>query len=166
KQIEIDPLSGPTASFTWTPLSPIYNKTVTFDASSSASGWNGTIHPAIAIYSWNFGDNSTINETSPTAFHVFSQPGNYTVTLTVTDEAGQVDTISREIEVRSVIWDLNGDGKTDMRDIAIVAKAFGTQPGDENWNPDADITGPEGEPDGKVDMRDIALVASHFGEEY
>ncbi len=57
-------------------------------------------------------------------------------------------------------------GKIDMRDVAKAARAFGTQPGDELWDPEADITGPDGYPDGKVDMRDVALVAKHFGEEY
>jgi len=64
------------------------------------------------------------------------------------------------------IYDINGDGKVDIKDIAIVAKAFGSEPGDPNWNPQADITGPTGEPDGKVDIRDIALVARHYGETY
>jgi hypothetical protein len=72
------------------------------------------------------------------------------------------------VEITSVrsIFDLSGDGSghVDMRDVAIVARAFGSTPGSPNWNPLADITGPNGVPDGKVDMRDVALVAKHFGE--
>jgi len=64
-----------------------------------------------------------------------------------------------------LLGDLHRDGKIDMRDVAIVAKAFNTQPGDPNWNPNADLTGPEGVPDGKVDMRDVAVVAKAFGTE-
>jgi hypothetical protein len=59
-------------------------------------------------------------------------------------------------------WDINNDGTTDIRDIAIVALAFGSYDGDPahpRWNPDADLNG-----DGVVDIRDIALVAMHFGE--
>jgi PKD repeat protein len=159
------PISGPQANFTWTPTSPTFNKTVTFDASSSLPGWNGTTHPAIVNYIWDFGDGNSTSTVNSIIYHQFSQPGNYTVILTIIDETGQNDTISKVIEVRAVPWDINGDGIIDMRDIAIVAKAFGTVPGDPEWNPDADITGPDGEPDGTVDMRDIALVASHFGEE-
>ena len=59
----------------------------------------------------------------------------------------------------AVIGDVNGDGKVDMQDIGIVARAFGTSPGAPRWNPAADVNG-----DGTVDMRDIALVASHFGQ--
>lgn len=56
-------------------------------------------------------------------------------------------------------YDLNEDGRVDMADIAIVARAFGTREGDPRWDPRADITG-----DGYVNMRDVAIVASHFGE--
>ena len=54
--------------------------------------------------------------------------------------------------------DLNHDGKIDMKDIAAVAKAFGTHPGDPLWNPAADLN-----LDGKVDMKDVATVAKAFG---
>jgi len=55
------------------------------------------------------------------------------------------------------------DGKTDIRDIALVAKFFGqfVPPAP----PTCDLTGPTpGVPDGKVDIRDIAFVAKHFGQ--
>jgi hypothetical protein len=69
-----------------------------------------------------------------------------------------------EIKVlTTIIGDLNGDRNVDMRDVAIVARAFGTILGDTRWDPRADINGPNGYPDGKVDMRDIALVAREFG---
>jgi hypothetical protein len=60
--------------------------------------------------------------------------------------------------------DLNQDGRVDMRDVGIVARAFGSYPGHERWNIDADITGSGGEPDNRVDMRDIGLVARNFGQ--
>jgi parallel beta-helix repeat protein len=63
--------------------------------------------------------------------------------------------------------DINHDLKIDMKDVATVAKAFGTSPGDPKWNPSADITGTVPlVPDGKVDMRDIGLVAKNFGKKY
>jgi len=54
--------------------------------------------------------------------------------------------------------DLNHDGKIDMKDIAPVAKAFSTRPGDPLWNPAADLDN-----SGKVDMKDVAIVAKAFG---
>ena len=63
--------------------------------------------------------------------------------------------------------DINHDLKVDMKDIASVARAFGTIPGDPKWDPRADITGTVPlVPDGRVDMRDIGLVAKNFGKKY
>jgi PKD repeat protein len=64
-----------------------------------------------------------------------------------------------------ILGDINGDNKVDFKDIGIAAKAFGSYPGHERWNPDADITGPKYlTPDGTVDMRDIALISRNFGK--
>lgn len=49
---------------------------------------------------------------------------------------------------------LNGDGKVDMKDMVIVAKAFGSHPSHPRWNIAADLN-----QDGKVDMKDILLVS-------
>jgi hypothetical protein len=57
-------------------------------------------------------------------------------------------------------YDLNGDHFIDMSDIVIVARAYGTAPGDKLWNPIADVNH-----DGFVDMSDIALVAVHYGQD-
>ncbi len=63
-----------------------------------------------------------------------------------------------------LIGDMNSDGKIDITDVATVAKAFGTQPGNPRWNPAADLSGPTPlVPDGKVDISDVALVAKEFG---
>jgi hypothetical protein len=70
----------------------------------------------------------------------------------------------------NVYWnpcDINHDLKIDMKDIGASARAFGASPSDTDWNPHADITGPEHiVPDSKVDMRDIGLIARNFGETY
>jgi hypothetical protein len=64
--------------------------------------------------------------------------------------------------------DVNGDGRVDMKDIGIVAAAFGSygpnhlypgSPPSPRWNPDADING-----DGKVNMLDVAYTAQNFGK--
>jgi uncharacterized protein (DUF2141 family) len=53
--------------------------------------------------------------------------------------------------------DVNGDGKVDMKDIGLVAKAFGSTESRARWNPAADVNG-----DGIVNMFDLGLVARDF----
>jgi LEA14-like dessication related protein len=61
----------------------------------------------------------------------------------------------------SISGDVNGDFKVDGKDVAVVAKAYNTKPGDLLWNPNADING-----DDKVDGKDIAIVAKYYNTHY
>jgi hypothetical protein len=54
--------------------------------------------------------------------------------------------------------DLNGDGRIDITDIAIVGRAYGKSSIDPDYNSKADIDG-----NGVVDIRDITIVAVEFG---
>lgn len=79
---------------------------------------------------------------------------------------GEIDTADNVYinGIINVIWmvpDVNGDGRIDMRDIAVAAKAFGTFPGNPRWNPWVDFN-----QDGKIDMKDIATSAVIFGATY
>ena len=82
----------------------------------------------------------------------------YTFTAVTTTPAGSTTLYAGNITVR-IIGDVNGDGRVDLRDIALVARAFGATPTSPNWNPAADING-----DGIINMQDITLVARHFGQ--
>jgi hypothetical protein len=76
----------------------------------------------------------------------------------------RTDTTSTIIQVLNATatpWDVNGDGKVDIKDILIVAKAYGSNPGDPNYDPRADVNG-----DSKIDIKDILIVAKHYGEIY
>ncbi|MFQ5999166.1 MAG: CARDB domain-containing protein [Candidatus Bathyarchaeia archaeon] len=78
----------------------------------------------------------------------------------VTGEAEIYDnTLIGTIKVR-LNGDIDGNGEVDIVDVVIVALAFGSKPGDLNWNPEADIK-PEWD---LIDIVDIVAVAIHFGD--
>jgi hypothetical protein len=54
--------------------------------------------------------------------------------------------------------DVNGDGTVDVLDLLLISKAFGTMPGDPNYNMYADINR-----DGSIDVLDMILVSLHMG---
>jgi hypothetical protein len=55
--------------------------------------------------------------------------------------------------------DLNGDSSVGLTDLVILAKAWGSKPGDPNWNPNADING-----DGSIGLIDLVIMAQHYGQ--
>jgi hypothetical protein len=60
------------------------------------------------------------------------------------------------------IWmkaDLNFDGVVNILDISIVARAFGTRPGDPSWNETADL-----DKNGTVNIIDVTMVARDYGK--
>jgi PKD repeat protein len=62
-----------------------------FDGSASSD-----VEGAIASYAWNFGDGSAI-ASGATASHSYTANGTYTVTLTVTDGAGQTAQVAHTV---------------------------------------------------------------------
>jgi len=66
---------------------------VAFDGSQS-SDEDGTI----VSYGWDFGDGGT--GSGVTVTHTYNEPGNYQVTLTVTDDDGTQDTCDKEIVIK------------------------------------------------------------------
>jgi uncharacterized repeat protein (TIGR02543 family) len=83
----------------------------------------------------------------------------YTLAAVATIPTGSNTFIGGNITVR-LLGDVNGDGRVNLIDIAIAAKAFGSTPSSPRWNLAADING-----DGIVDMKDLALIARNIGEQ-
>ena len=86
---------------------------------------------------------------SDTAISTSVPTGATSGTLTVTTPLGTA-TSSPAFMIKT--RDFNGDGITDVLDLAILVRAFGSSPSNAHWNPAADLTG-----DGVVDDLDLAL---------
>lgn len=89
---------------------------------------------------------------------------NYNITATVKAtyfDKNITDNVN-ECYIRiNIMGDVNSDDKVDMKDVAVLAKAFGSFPGHKRWCSIADING-----DNKIDIFDIALACRNFGKTY
>jgi Tol biopolymer transport system component/PKD repeat protein len=98
---EIEP-NAPSASFISSPDSPEVGETVSFDASGSSDP-NGSI----VSYDWDFGDGNTGE--GVTATHSYGSEDTYTVTLTIADNDGLMDTETKTITVRPLGSEVEDD---------------------------------------------------------
>jgi hypothetical protein len=86
----------PVAYFTWVPPEPTAGQPITFDASNS-SDQDGVI----TQYEWDWNNDGQYEEGFPTpmATHSWSDAGNYSVTMRVTDDDGATSTITKTVTV-------------------------------------------------------------------
>jgi len=82
----------PVANFSYTPESPYTGEAITFNASTSFDS-----DGSIVNYYWDFGDQT--NGTGLTTTHVYNDDGTYPVNLTVTDDQGLTDTVTKDVTV-------------------------------------------------------------------
>jgi PKD repeat protein len=82
KSIEVGSGTAPTATFVVSPAAPTVNQAVFFNAASSTA----TPPRQITNYQWDFGDGK--GGGGSVTSHKYTKAGSYTVTLTVTDDAG------------------------------------------------------------------------------
>jgi PKD repeat protein len=167
KPVIVYPEFGPTADFSWDPSQPYNGTTITFNATLSTLGWSAQTKQFSPIiqYMWNFSDGTQNTTSNAIITHIYAQPGNYTVKLTVMDAVGRTNTNSKVIEIINYTtpafpWDVNGDGYVGIDDIFMVALHFGEEPENPNWDPRCDINS-----DLYIGVDDIFAVAIHFGEE-
>src|SRR5262249_29292558 len=70
-----------------------------------------------ATYGWSFGDGTSASLTTTSTVHAYTKAGSYTVTLTVTDNAGASTVTSRRINPISLSargYTQNGQQKVDL----------------------------------------------------
>jgi PKD repeat protein len=83
----------PSAVFTFSPTPVLVNEAVFFNASGSRPAIGRTI----VKYDWDFGKGTT--GSGVTTSKIYDAVGSYTVTLTVTDDAGTIATFSQAVAV-------------------------------------------------------------------
>ena len=94
--------TGGTPVFSQTPTAAFTFSNLCTKPNTSFVDISTTPNVAITNWLWNFGDpGSGVNNTSATdnPFHQFSTPGNYTVTLTVTDDTDSTNTTSQSLTI-------------------------------------------------------------------
>ena len=89
--------------------------------------------------------------------------GKYIVSAFAEPVLGEIDTGDNMLAdgwiAVTIPGDVNGDFVCDGKDIAIIARAYGTTPDKPLWNPNADING-----DLRVDGKELAIAAKNFGQ--
>ena len=93
KTVTIGQGALPIATIVTSPASPIVGQAVNFNGSTSRPAPGRTIRS----YDWDFGDGTTGGGAN--VQHAYAVTGNYTVVLTVTDDAGRVATATTTITV-------------------------------------------------------------------
>jgi hypothetical protein len=78
----------------------------------------------------------------------------------ITDAAADVphDKTDGLYRYRPIQGDMDSDGKVTIIDLAIVARAYGTKPGDPKWNELADLNH-----DNIINILDLIPVARNYG---
>jgi penicillin-binding protein 1A len=84
----------PTAAFSWAPASPASGATIHFDASASSD--DGTI----VKWLWEFGDGAKDSTSGKAANHAYAAPGDYNVTLWITDDGGTTVSLTKSIKIK------------------------------------------------------------------
>jgi hypothetical protein len=120
--------------------------------------WEQHIQPNQTIHKnaqWNFflWDPNTGKRTPP-------PPGTYSILgVFVGVPSGIGDILTYGVRIELVLPDINHDRIVNIIDVAIAARAFGSKPGDDRWNADADI-----QEDGIVDIIDLSIIVRSYGK--
>jgi len=61
-----------------------------------------------------------------------------------------------------IVGDINHDGQVDLYDVTIVFVAYGSKPGQKNWNPLADVA----EPYDHINLYDAVTVCTNYGKKW
>ncbi|MGB9694215.1 MAG: dockerin type I domain-containing protein [Fervidobacterium sp.] len=154
----------PVTSINWGVLSPGDNKNITLYTRNED---NANTILTISPINWNPEEAREFLTLSCTQNNTTIEPQKtikITLTLQIKQNTRNIQDFSFDIifegKTREFLpTDLNKDGIVDLMDIVILASAYGSKPGDPNWNEIADIN-----KDGRVDMKDLMAVILDYGK--
>jgi hypothetical protein len=90
--------------------------------------------------------------------------GNYTITAYASPVTNETNTANNQLSAWvfvTIRGDINGDKIVNGEDAVKMGTSFGSRPGGEKWNNDADLNN-----DSYVNMKDIILLGRHFGQSW
>jgi len=93
-EVTTSSLQPPIADFVYSPETPFVGDSIAFDGSDSFD-FDGQI----TGYAWDFNADGTSDASGAIAMRTFPAAGRYDVTLTVTDDGGNADSITRTLDV-------------------------------------------------------------------
>jgi hypothetical protein len=91
--------------------------------------------------------------------------GNYTLSAVADTVPGETpddaadNTFNDGVIYVGIPGDVDGNHKVEIKDILIVAKAYGANPQSPNWNPNPDV-----DCNDKVEIKDILITAKNYGK--
>jgi hypothetical protein len=143
--------------------------TTIFNYGSNAESFNVTVYANttiigtfINVTSLASGDNTIISLIWNTTDFAY---GSYHVSAyawTVSVETDMEDNnFTCGVVNVTIPGDVDDNGVVNMGDVMTLLYAFGSTPGQPNWNPNCDIEG-----NGRIDMGDIVIALRNFGQHY
>jgi DNA/RNA endonuclease G (NUC1) len=121
------------------PLAALTGTTTLSEGGSASFDASASVDPngSIVSHAWNFGDGSTGEGANVT--HVYAQDGEYTVTVTITDDDGLTDTASLTVVVSNVapVLAAIADATLAAGDAYTVSGTF-SDPGADAWTATVD----------------------------
>jgi len=135
-----------TVNETFTVTTEYYNRIIGTKTVTNLSRCKSTT----LIFNWDTTD-------VPTGF-------NYEINAEASTIIGETDKIDNifidgTVEIKApIVGDINRDGTVIINDLILLNQAYGSKPGDPNWNQKADLN-----TDGIVDAKDLALLGKNYG---
>jgi PKD repeat protein len=93
KSVSVLATTDPKADFVVSPSAPLVGDKVFFNGATSTA----SVGRSLVQYDWDFG--TGVQASGMLASHVYTKPGEYTVVLTVTDDAGNKGSTSKKVTI-------------------------------------------------------------------